>query len=413
MRTLIVLVSLLATLASTTAAQSQMLIERLDGPITAKELQSFKDYVRALPPPKDNHHNGMVYGVAGETTEGLGYLYDATHDPEVLDLLVNYADRLLAARNDPVNGRLIWTGKRELTWPNKGLDEKYPGSSSTENGDVMSHILFAAELILKDKSLWNGKPSFGDPFNFGPTYLDRAKTYVRECDRTIDTFILPWIVRPDSNRYYFPDSPLYDAVDGKPADFVRPKDRPVPWNQQMMLNGAFQRAAVCHEILGDDPARVGHYDAIVKTSCDWFVSELTPYKVDGHGCFKWAYPPADNLRHVEDVPHGGYDILLYRAYVSGRYGVKKETMQGLANTTFYVMAKPDGTFAKRTDGENGTRSALGGTWLLLSDIEPQLYIKIAQADLKRAKTQPFSDAMILWAKNKNDQRTAGEREAEK
>jgi hypothetical protein len=391
------IVALFLLACCSTMARADIEIESLDGPITAKELQSFKDFVRAMPRPKDNHHNGMVYGSAGQTTEGLGFLYEATHDREVLDLMVDFADHLLAGRNDPEKGRVLWTGKRELAWPNNSLNEHAPTYAGTENGDVISRIAFTAKLILQQPSLANEKPAIGDPFGYGATYMERARTYVRECDRTIDTFILPYFVSADDNRYYFPKSPLYATIDDRAGNAL---GKPVPWNQQFMLNGGFQRMAECHDLLHDAPDRVKRYDAIVQASCDWFLSELVKYDVNGHECYKWTYPPQDNLRHIEDVPHGGYDILICRAFDSGRYRIAREALVRLANTAMYVIYKGDGQFATRVDGANGTRSRLGGTWLLLSEFVPELYEPIAKSNLKRAQRDPFAAAMFLWCKNR-------------
>jgi hypothetical protein len=309
-------------------------------------------------------------------------MYEATGDGEILEMMVTSAEHLLAVRNDGQTGRVLWTGQRELTWPNKDESAKDGKSTGTENGDVIAHIAYGALLALKSKD---------------PALHERAVTLVRECDRTIDSFILPWLVDKQTSRYHFPDSAEWGALD---PHNERGRGKSVPWNQQWMLNGGFQRLAECHELLGDDPQRVARYDAIVKASIDFFLSELTAYDVNGHKCFKWSYGPENQtLRHVEDTAHGGYDILIYRAYASGRYGIPRDVMQAFANTAQYVIAQGDGRFATRVDGSGEPRNYLGGTWLYLAEISPDLFPIIAKADLERAATNPRLAAHIFWARH--------------
>lgn len=381
------------------ATLPEMVIDSLDGPVTPHEIKAFKDYIQALAPPKDNVHNAMVYGSGGAAAEAMGQMYEITQDPAILDRLIQFADQFLAARNDPASGRIVWTGKRERVWPNKLPTDDIAQYTGTENGDVIAHIALAAELILQSKPQWNSKAAAGDPLGYGPTYLERARTYIRECDRTIDTFILPHFVQNGTHRYYFPTSELYGTLGER---YAAARGQPVPWNQQMMLNGGFQRLAVCHEITGDDPPRVGRYDQIVKASVQWFFEDMVPYEVQGHKCYKWSYVSEDkSLRHVEDMGHASYDVLVCRPYAGGRYEISQEKMLALANTVRYVIAQADGKFAWQVDGstKKPPRSNLPPTFLALSDVLPELYPLIATADLPRAKSDPATAAAILWTKH--------------
>jgi hypothetical protein len=381
-----------------TCVSADIVIESLDGPVSTAEIQSFKDHITTLPMPTSNLRNGMVYGAAGSTAEALGDVYEITRDREVLDLLIRFADHMLAARNDPQTGRMIWTGRRELCWPNGPADAPDAGYSGTENGDILAHIVYAAEWILKTRSIWNESVGVEDKFNFGATYLDRAKTYVRECDRTLDSFLIPHWIDPKTNRQRWPESELYGKLS---ARHERSRGKPVPWNQQAMINGAFQRLAICHEILGDDPARVKRYDAIVQASVDWLLADVIKYQVDGRDCYKWSYvEEGRSLRHVEDVPHAGYDVLLVtRAWRSGRYGLTREQVQPFANTIMYVVNKGGGKFAGRIDGQGDTRDHLQGTYFFFTEFVPELYPVIGQAGFKRARNSPEMAGRLLWAKH--------------
>jgi len=393
----------LSVLAPLHAAEV-LIVESLEGPITTAEVMAFKNHMRSVPVPKDNLGNAMVYGVGGTSVESLGRLYELSGDRELLDLLLTFTDAMLAARNDPETGQVIWTGQRELVWPNSPPQEGKPVYAGTETGDVVGHIASAARLILEGGAWTAEAVPDGDPFGFGASYRERALQYVRELDRTMDTFVLKWFVRPDSHRYFSPDEPAFDEA-SRPGS----RNRPVPWNQQMMLNNGFQRLAECHALLGDDAERVNRYDAIVQTSVAWFFEMAKRISVDGHECYRWTYAPEDPMRHFEDSAHGGCDVGgLYRAYLSGRYGITADQMRPFANTVLHVMARPspDGAglrFTGRTDGENpGTRppGTLRGHWIDLCEFAPELFPILHQANRGRIKSSPDTTANLLWARHR-------------
>ncbi len=378
------------------AARAEFLVESTDGPVTPGEIAAFKEDIKAVAFRADNRHNNMVYGNTGKTAEALGLMYEITHDRDILSQFIKTADLMLAGRNDPEKGRILWTGKRELTWPNDPESTAQYLYAGEENGDVIGHICYAAKLILDDKSLWNEK------LPDGTTYLDRAKTYVRECDRTIDTYLLPYFVDAKTHLYTSPTSPLFARL-GERAE--RSIGKRVPWNQQMMLNNGFQRLAECHAVLGDDPLRVANYDAIVKASCEAFLASLVHYDVMGHDCVKWSYAADDKeLRHIEDAAHGGYDLLIVRHYRSARYGIRRESLIPLANTVMYVMnvSQVNKTqFATRVDGvsKGNPASSLRATYLPLCEFCPELWPLASKAALKRAKGDPLLTATLLWVKH--------------
>lgn len=383
---------------STARAADPMVVEGTTGPVTAKEILAFKRFMQDVPLATNNLHNAMVYGAGGEAVEALGRVFEISGDVELLDRMLAFTDRMLAARNDPRTGAVIWTGARELVWPNQTPKDDKPLYSSTENGDVVGHIAYAARLILENKKLWNEQVPGGDPCGFGATYRERAATYVRELDRTLDTFILKWLVRPDTHRCYSPNSPLYEAVT-KPGT----ANQPVPWNQQAMLNNGFQRLAECHRLLGDDAARAQRYDAIVKASVVWFFEAVERYDVQGQACYKWAYVFEKPLRHIEDTGHGGYDVAgLMRAYVSGHYGITAEQMRPFANTVRYVLAQPGNKFMGRVDGTAGKHppGGLGGGWIDLCEVQPNLLPVFLAANQSRIKSSPGLTANLLWAKHR-------------
>jgi hypothetical protein len=327
--------------------------------------------------------------------------------------MIRFADAALACRNHPVNGRLIWTGKRELCWPNKALTADDAAYSGTESGDVIAHIAYCAELILRTPAIATNVVPIGDPHGYGATYRMRALKYVAEMDRSLDTFIVPWFVRTaESNHFRWPDSPLYRALGPR---YERAPNNPIPWNQQTMLAGGFLRLANCHTLLGDAPSRVAQYNRVVQDNIQWFINDATPGTFNGHEIYDWGY----NLgRHrtasSEDVPHGGYDVWgLWRAWDAGRFGVTRTVMNRFANTLAFVIREPDSNkFWKRVGGTGRTNepptATIGATWILLTefstDLKPDLYHIIAEANRNNAKTRPLDDALILFMKHRRGQR---------
>ncbi len=379
-------------------AVEPMLVENSAGPVTTREIQAFKNFMAEVVPPSNNFHNAFVYGAGGEAAEALGRVYEISGDVALLDRMLVFADRMLAARNDPQTGRLIWTGARELVWPNKAADAKDAAYSGTENGDIVGHIAYAARLILENKKLWAEKVPDGNLHGFGTTYRERAVTYVHELERTLDGFLLKWYVRPGTLRCYTPDSPRYDAA-SRPGS----ANQPVPWNQQTMLNNGFQRLAECHRLLGDDDARVQRYDAIVKASVDWFFAAAERYEVQGKPCYKWTYAFEQPPKHYEDTGHGGYDIGgLMRAFVSGRYGLTADQMRPFANTVSCVLLQPGNKFLGRVDGTAGKHppGGLGGGWIDLCEFQPELLPVFIAANQGRIKSSPGLLANLLWAKHR-------------
>ena len=398
MKSIFIIASFFALLGPLRAAEA-LIVEKLDGPVTATEVQAFKSFMRTVPVPTDNLRNAMVYGSGGMAVESLGRMFEISGDRELLDLMLRFTDRMLAARNDPKTGAIVWTGERDPVWPNSVPKDGKPAYAGTETGDVIGHIACAARLILQNDRLAAEKVPDGDPFGFGPTYRERALRYVRDLDHTTDTFIFKWLVRPDTHRFFMPDSPAYDAATRPGSANV-----PVPWNQQMMLTNGFQRLAECHALLGDDPARVKRYDAIVQASVDWFFECAKRITVNGHECYRWTYAAEDPMVHLEDSAHGGYDVGgLCRAYVSGRYGIPAAMMKPFANTVLHIMARPGNTFTGRTDGGTAGKrppGTLRGNWIDLCEFAPELLPLLHEANRGRIKGSPDTAANLLWQRHR-------------
>ncbi|OAS16087.1 OmpL47-type beta-barrel domain-containing protein [Paenibacillus oryzisoli] len=385
-----------------------MVVSSLDGPVTQEEIHSFKQYIlsTSVGLPVSNIGNDFVYGPSGQNVEAMGYMYEISGDQAILDRMISFSENMLSARNNSVTGRVLWNGNRELAWPNKKVGEVnsdgllIDGYSGSENGDVIGHIAYSAELILKNKSLWNQVVPYGNGSLYGETYLQRAKSYITELDKSIDTYMIPNFVKPDTLRQYWPNDARWSTTgSGAPNSAI-------PWNQQMMINNGFMRLAECHELLADDPTRVDLYDRIVQASIDWFTASLEPYQVQGHDVYKWWYV-ADYFGKVEDADgvHAANDIMgMTRAYDRGKYGVTQDTLIKLSNTIRYVIATGTGNFYCKVDGlpTNCTLTNLWSEYLHISPYnpDPTVYKLLANPYyMSTVLTSPIYFARIMWVKD--------------
>lgn len=389
--TLFTLLASLFVTALPIESRAAMAIDSLTGPITANEIASFKSYMAATTIAPDNAGNAWLFGSTGHECAALGQMYAATGDTGILDRMIQYADTALAGRNDPVTGVVMWTGNRELCWPNSFTAPVY---TSCESGEVAGHILNCAKLILQTPSLWTTTVPVGDPRGYGTTYKARALTYLTKCDQTIDTFIIPiWVSAANGNKIYSPTN--WNGDGGANGG-------PVAWNRISMFLAALQRSAECHEILADNAARVTQLDGIVQANVQWFLTKAVPYTAGGFACYNWYYR-ADTTTKDEEVweQHGALDIrMLWESYDRG-IGLSKTEMTKFANTLQYSVWTGSvfhGLF-DGTDGTFGTKTYTKGDYIDLAEFIPAIYTTVATADQSHT-TDPSMIGPILWMKNR-------------
>ncbi len=393
-------------------ANQQMKIDSFDDPVTQNEIDSFKSHIKTLEPATNNftRKNAWVQGPSGEQVKAMGLMYEITGDVAILDRMILFCDALLSQRNDlapeGVGQHEIWTGRIDPVWPND-VKESLIGTGG-EQGDPVGHLGNCARLILITPSIWNKSVGIGDPNKYGATYLDRAKKYVLEADYSIDEHILKSLLDlSHQNHQYFSKNGPY-----KPGN-------PVPWNQQMMFNYAFQNLEACHTILEDDPDRVARYHAIVHASIDWFFnSEVHSYPdKKGNTAYNWGYEPRSakkkekDLKKGEDSNHGSLDVAgFWRAYATGSYGITSEMMTRFANTFVDVMTLEKGKkYSGKVDGssiedDNKKKSTdyIRSGYLFLAEFRPDAYKDMMEgARLREGGKTGSIDAFsrFAWVKN--------------
>ena len=396
-------------LCVTAGAATPLLFAAPSGPPTAREIAGFKAWMEKFRPDPNNENDAWAFGHSGQALEALGLMYESTGDRAFLDRMVELASIGLAERNDlapaPVGQRPLWPGPATPAWGNKAPGQENSSQAGPETADVAGRIAYAAYLILKTPSLAAEAVPDGDPGQFGRTYAERARTFVRLLDATEDGFVLPWFVRKsDHNRYYYPRDRRYvRSLSGESDN----SGRPLPWNQQFMLNNGLQRLAQCHAILQDDPARGVLYDACVSGSIAWFLSQTRPHDDPRfHGTYcTWSYS-ADDAGHIEDGAHAGLDLEgLYRSYLSGRYQavLHRAELQAFANDVVDIKPHRPGRWARQVDGGSKAGHAASTDYprpniLVMLEFRPEALPAFAEAALgaKRTAGDPTAIAHLLW-----------------
>jgi hypothetical protein len=369
------------------------------GPPTPEELAIVTRALKANPPVPSgtNQGNNLAYGNGAKNAGQMRSAFALTSDQFFLDQAVRFSDHILSVRNHPETGRVMWTGKRELCWPNKGEGGADAGYCGTESGLVITQMVGTAKMIFLNRTLWDKPVGIGDPGNFGKTYLERARTYLREGRRTLDDFLVPYYVQPSKgDRLFVPTHPGWAAL--APGNYAKDQGHSIPWNQQDMIVSALSEVSDILIILGEEPEVVARYDAITKAALDWFVGELKgtngSYQVNGVPVYKWGYAPG-NFRNIEDLAHASADInMLYNAYKRGRFGIEREALVPMANTFLDLIAKPDGTYASKVDG-TGSRAGVSGSWMNYEEFRSGIVARLSPKLTVDETTSPAAAVGIL------------------
>ncbi|KAI1454571.1 hypothetical protein F4805DRAFT_309731 [Annulohypoxylon moriforme] len=381
-------------------AHAQMKVSSFDGNVTDDELKSFNDFVTTLKPGTSNKGNEWAQGHSGEQTKAMGLVYQIAGEKETLDQMLRFCDAVLSERNDlakaPVGQYKIWTGGIDPAWPNDVT--KTPIATGGEQGDPVGHLASCSYLILNTKNLYNQKVATGDPHNYGATYLERAKTYLKQADTAMSDHILKRLLDvSNGNKMYF----------AKDAPYMGGKA--VPWNQQMMFNYAFLNLVNAHKILNDNPTLLNKYKSLISASIEWFFhggGAQTKKSKKGSSVYDWGYTMPRTSG--EDSNHGSLDVAGFaRTYIDGNYGITADQMKTLANMFVDVMTLGDKKYAGTVDGQSKSGHASSTTsvrtgYLFLAEFRPDAYKSMMSADLAVGKTTKSTDAFsrFLWVKHR-------------
>ncbi|KAJ1959429.1 hypothetical protein GGI12_004343 [Dipsacomyces acuminosporus] len=386
-----------ALLAAPFLVANAFSVSTLNGPVTQNDISSFKAGTKNLQPPSAWDSVEWAQGKAGESIKSFGLVYEISKDADVLNKMLAFTDKLLSLRNDKSSKRCsIWTGANDPAWVNCA-DDKLGGKVYTAGGqgDYVGHLGYAARLILESPSIWNKDVPDKDPHRFGRTYLQRAKTYVREADYSVDKHILSSLLDLSrQGRQYFAAKSPYKG------------GQPVPWNQQAMFNYGFSNLALAHELLRDDPARAGRYNGLVQSSISWFFSVAKSYKdKKGNTAYVWAYS-VDQPRDVEDNNHAHiYLAGISRLYALGKYGLTLDKLQPFSYTIIDNVIRGRRDYAGKIDGTDGSGNAsptdyLRSGNLLSAEWLPSAFNKYVTDINPKSISRIEVFARLLWLKNR-------------
>ncbi len=372
-----------------------MTIQNLSGPVTSTEISSFKTFMQGRSAPATNtYDNTLADGTAGMEAEALGLMYEVTNDPALLNQMIQYADQFLALRNDTNTGQIMWDGARDPVWLTKATNSSQAGYAGCENNDIVGHIAYCAKLILESPSLWNATIPAGDPHGYGATYYQRARTYITQMDFTQDAYMLKWFIKTNNFQIVAPTS----------SAWVAENENVNAYNRQMMFLNGFQRLSECHQILGDNPARVTEYDGIVKAAVNIFIGALQPYTTNSLPVYNWTYAPGSGGSE-DNTLHSTYDVWgMTRAWTSGQYGISNSVMVPFANTLQQVMnvsTNHISYYVNGTSSPNSPRNFIYPGWMPIANFGPCTFQIMANMDIAQGSqaSTAIYEALILWVKN--------------
>ena len=400
------LASALAIVASTAlTVHAGMTISSLTGPVTQSEINSFISYMATQTAPttpwggtSSTAHNAWADGSGGSDLEAMGLMYEVSGSSTILNQLVSWTDICCSERNDlmsAANGghRLMWTGRIEPVWVPNAPNSTAPTYAGGENGDTKYHILCAAMEILNHRNLWNLTVPDRDPFRYGVTYLDRAKTYLKMCDYGNDQY--------DVRQFVDPSTHLIVAPPNWPSNF----HTMVANNIMLMMDKDFARCAECHAILNDSPYRVAEYRAITKASCEQCINGMMhAYMRKSQIVYKYYYYPF-STGYIEDNSHASFDMLGIYAIAAAPgnpFDINLSTVVPFANTVVDVMSLGNNEFAGNVDGSGTPQNYMPDAFIRLADWNPSCYTICATADFDSGYYSSHAevDATILWMKNR-------------
>lgn len=386
-----------------------MTIQSLSGPVTTTEISSFLSFMQSQTPPPTpwgavngttGDHNEWADGTGGRDLEAMGEMFEVSSNLALLNLMISWADDCTSQRNDlmsAANGgqRVMWTGKVDEVWCPNEPSSANAGYAGSENEDTEGHLAYCAKLILENPALWPFTVPDGDPYHYGATYFQRATNYLFKCDEANDEYTIKWFISPTTSLIIAPTSSAWTVFN----------ENVTAINRQMMFTSGFQRLAEAHELLGDNPARVAQYDAMVLANVNQDLTGMVhfhPYTTNGQPVYDWGYYPNQSAPEATEI-HAEYDIIgVWRAFYRTSYGYTLAPLVPFANTMINVIYLGTNNFAGNVDGSGGIQSPIYSGWLLPADWNPAVYTTVAGSAYSNGwySSSADIDAGILFMKNR-------------
>ncbi|SCV73937.1 BQ2448_6367 [Microbotryum intermedium] len=386
------------------------------GNVTRLEIESALGLLSRIPPVWVNGiGNVLANGYLGEASRAAGQMYQVTGDRRALDLTLQMAENTHWLQNDPVNGTVMWTGRRDPVWPTTALAAnpkaqlQYAGS---ENGYIVGNMILPALYILKQPCLWNMTPTrvggWAGPskFNANNTYLDRARELIAAGRLTYDVYFVPWFFDKNGNVIQ-PNDPRWNLVGD--AGSSNKAGLPMAFNRRALLLDGMSKLASAYEhpMMLDAPV-TEYYDQLIKTNLRTFVNDMERTKtLNGTlPSYDWDYVVGKNNTEEVRGIHGWFDV--YWFFMSWQrnaayYNMTTDLMTALANTMQYTIYQGNNTFSGFVDGHSTVAepavTVLSAGWAYYAYWLPEWFATVANANSVNFMKVPMYSIPLIWVKN--------------
>lgn len=375
------------------------------GMITGDELKRFKGYLfhsnkMKIPAgPADLDDNDLVFRESGKALEECIRMFEVTYDLTFLNRAIEFLDAAYYYRNGQPGGlncTIKWSGEKNDVWPLLVKDDDNAANNyydaAVEQGEALARFAYTARLILETPAIWDKRVAANDSYGFGPTYKQRAMTYLKMCDEMYEDWLTRFIHPGDNVFWRRNKEKLIESI---------------AYNQALMACNGLDYMAQCHSLLGNN-AKAAEYDKIVNGNISFFKRNARETKSPlGSTCLQWTYNYQTGI--IEDLNHASLDAnVMYNLYIGGRHpDIMNDLIVKMSNAVFdmvFAHGKDEqGRYPGRVNGVYDGKYNDGyvrDAFIQLADIRKDWYEKVIEIDKSRYPGNLAMVGRILWNKSR-------------
>lgn len=376
-----------------------------DGLITDDEMNRFKGYLfysnkMKIPTgPADLDDNDLVFRESGKALEECIRMFEVTYDLTFLNRAIEFLDAAYHYRNGQPGGlncTIKWSGEQNDVWPLLVKDDDNTANNyydaAVEQGEALARFAYTARLILETPAIWDKRVAANDSYGFGPTYKQRAMTYLKMCDEMYEDWIKRFIHPGDNVFWRRNKEGLIESI---------------AYNQALMSCNGLDYMAQCHSLLGNN-AKAAEYDKIVNGNISFFKRNARETKSpSGSTCLQWTYNYQTGI--IEDLNHASLDAnVMYNLYIGKRHpDIMDDLIVKMSNAVFdmvFARGKDEqGRYPGRVNGVYDGKYNDGyvrDAFIQLADIRKDWYEKVIEIDKSRYPGNLAMVGRILWNKSR-------------
>ncbi|VGO18165.1 DUF1961 family protein [Pontiella sulfatireligans] len=332
-------------------AAKHMVLDSVQGELTARELEGLKQYLLNAWEPTHNAVN--YYFRKRSNSYALEWIYEKDQDLALVNRAIELAQKSIDYRNDNIGNvdprytsyKISYDRSVAPVWPNYKELEVYedgslglaPGAGGFAGLDVIS---VPVRMIASDPSIWEKQ------YN-GNTYLDIALRLAGEAQKTLDYTYRVFVGVDELIRY--PDTMQREEWHG--GVYIYNRVFPI-------MSGAIALAEA-YEAFGIHPEYVAKIDRVNQAMIDFLLGQMVYFEANGKECVFYPYSDYSRKKNPdqsEDFTHGSFDSRDFQLfYRSGRYGFPERVVHAMANTLVEVADKGNGKFAERLNGKGAVK----------------------------------------------------------